>query len=71
MEDNSNYILSVCSKSIAKKVKRHFPSKDFHKFKPIKISITEEVGILETFFALCTSASNGMSLVLKQYGNIQ
>lgn len=71
MEDNSNLILSVHSKFIAKKVKRCFPAKDFHKFKPIKISVTEDIGILETCFALCTSVSNGMSLVLKQYGNIQ
>ena len=71
MEDNSSLILSVRSKSIAKKVKHRFPTKDFNKFKPIKISVTDEVGILETCFALCTSVSNGMSLVLKQYGNIQ
>lgn len=48
MEDNSNLILSVCSRSIAKKVKHRFPVKDFHKFKPIKMSITEEVGIPAT-----------------------
>lgn len=47
-ENNSNLILPVCSRSIAKKVKHCFPAKDFHKFKPIKMSITEEVGIPET-----------------------